>query len=399
VDTIRVLHVIGSSKFGGASAIILGLAEVAKREGWEVDILATDPVFQEKVRGAGIGLVALNGINREIRPLADLRGLWRLWRFLRAKRYTIVHTHTSKGGFLGRLAAKLAGVPVVVHTAHGFAIHEASPVMEKIAYVALERLASSWCDEIVCVSEFHRDWGSQLGLARDRKLVAIPNGIQRQRCLPALPPAQVRESLGIAPETFAILCPSRLAPQKGIEDLLHAVLRFKGLLEGRFHVYLAGEGPAQEEYKALSAQLGLSDLVTFLGFRDDIPNLLAAADLVVLPSIREGLSISLLEAMAASKPIVATSIGSNREVQSALLVEPGNRDELASAIVRMYQDRNLAAQLGQNAGLRFRQHYTEETMLQDYRRLYLRLLSSKRALPAAAPPAREWQSTEERKAS
>lgn len=397
MDTIRVLHVIGSSKFGGAAAIILGLAHVAKREGWEVDILATDPVFQEKVREAGFGLVTLNGINRAIRPLADLRGLWRLWRFLRAKRYTIVHTHTSKGGFLGRLAAKLAAVPVVIHTAHGFAIHEASPVTEKIAYVALERLASCWCDEIVCVSEFHRDWGSQLGLARDRKLVAVPNGIQR--CLPTLAPAQVRESLGMAPETFAILCPSRLAPQKGIEDLLHAVLRFKGLLGGRFHVYLAGEGPAQEEYKALSAQLGLNDLVTFLGFRDDIPNLLAAADLVVLPSIREGLSISLLEAMAASKTIIATSIGSNREVRSALLVQPGNREELASAIVRVYQDRNLAAQLAQNAGLRFRQHYTEETMLQDYRRLYLRLLSAKKALPMAAEPIPEWQTTEERKAS
>jgi glycosyltransferase involved in cell wall biosynthesis len=360
---------------------------MARQEGWAVDIVTTDPVFQDAVARAGLGVVALGGIERAIRPWTDLQGLWRLWRLLRARRYCIVHTHTSKGGFLGRLAATLAGVPVVIHTAHGFAIHEASPFWEKYAYVALERLASCWCDAIVCVSRFHRDWGARIGLAPARKLRAVPNGIPPERVAPSLSVSEARVSLGIAGGICAILCPSRLAPQKGIEDLLRAAAILDPEFAKRVHFYFAGEGPAEDQYKRLAAELGLDGLVTFLGFRTDVPDLLAAADLVVLPSIREGLSISLLEAMAAGKPIIATSIGSNREAGAALLVPPQDPARLAEAIQSVIEHPALAAQLGRQAGVKFRDSYTEQTMIQDYRRIYMQLLSEKGVLAPSASAA------------
>ncbi len=159
---LRLLHVIGNSRFGGAGRIILRLGQVAKAEGWQVDVLTTDPVFQRAVRQHGLGVVNLNVIRREIRPLWDLAGLVRLSAFLRHEHYGIVHTHTSKGGFVGRLAARLAGVPVIVHTTHGFAFHERSPRSAHIFYSTLERIASRWCDRIVSVSEFHRRWTLEL---------------------------------------------------------------------------------------------------------------------------------------------------------------------------------------------------------------------------------------------
>ena len=372
---IRVLHVVGSSKFGGASSIILALAEMARREGWTVDILATDPEFQRETLAAGFGVVPFRGIERAVRPCRDLGAVWRLWRYLRAHPYTVVHTHTSKGGFIGRLAATLAGVPVVIHTAHGFAIHEESPFWEKAAYVALERLASSWCDAVVACSEFHGKWGAELGMAPRRKLRAVPNGISRP--MPTFPREQVRRSLGIGEDEFAVFCPSRIAASKGIDDLLRAAAILKPRMNGRFHVYIAGEGPVEETCKRLAAGLDVNDVVTFLGFRTDVPNLLEAADAVALPSFREGLSISLLEAMSASKPIVAVDIGSNREVGGSILVPAKNPAALANAIEFLFHDRDASDRLAANAGRRFREHYTEDAMIRNYRRVYVELLAAK----------------------
>src|SRR5689334_2312381 len=141
LDHVRILHVVGDSSFGGAAKIILRLAEVMKAEGCQVDILTTSPAFQQAAEQNGIGVVGLDVIRREIRPVWDLAGLIGLYRFLRRERYQIVHTHTSKAGFVGRLAAWLAAVPVILHTTHGFAFHERSPLARRTFYSALERIA------------------------------------------------------------------------------------------------------------------------------------------------------------------------------------------------------------------------------------------------------------------
>jgi glycosyltransferase involved in cell wall biosynthesis len=376
---VRLLHITGASRFGGVASIILGLGRVAQAEGWQFDVLTTDPVFQQAVHRHGFGLVNLDVVRREIRPLWDLQGLVRLSKFLQKEPYDIVHTHTSKGGFVGRLAARLAGVPVIVHTAHGFAFHEGSSASARFVYSALERMASRWCDRIVSVSEFHRNWAIELGVASPCKIVAIPNGVAEAARNQNVEVAALRSQLGVRPGDLAILSITRLAPTKGLEYLIQAVAMLP-IVGERMKVIIAGDGPARERLERQAKRLGVTDHLRFLGFRQDVGDLLAACDLVVLPSQREGLSISLLEAMAAGKPIIATTLGSQQEVAShgemAWLVRPGDPASLKEAILRLSGDRPLMARLGANARAVYESFYTEDRMLQSYKQLYFDLLAA-----------------------
>jgi glycosyltransferase involved in cell wall biosynthesis len=376
---MKLIHVIGDSRFGGAGRIILRLGQVAQAEGWQVDILTTDITLQRAVKQHGLGLITLDVIRRKIRPLWDLTGLIRLSDFLRREHYGIVHTHTSKGGFVGRLAARLAGVPVIVHTAHGFAFHERTRPGVRLFYSTLERIASRWCDRIVSVSEFHRQWALELGICHPPKILAIPNGIAALAS-PEVVPADLRGELGVSEDELLILSMARLAPDKGLEYLIEAAALLLRS-EKQFRIVIAGDGEVRVRLEELAFNLGVSDRVSLLGFREDVSDLLAACDLVVLPSLREGLSIALLEAMAAGKPIVATSIGSHRELASqaeiAQLVPPADAPALCEAILRLTQNPARMARLGAKAQVLFESQYTEQRMLNTYRQLYFDLLQEK----------------------
>ncbi len=394
---MRVLHIVGGSSFGGGSFVIVQLAELARQLGWRVDVLCTDHRFQQELRKAGAGIVELDVIWRDIRPIRDFLGMWRLFRFLKRNPYDLVHTHTSKAGFVGRLAAWLAGTPAICHTVHGFAFHEASPRAQVRFYAILERLAARWCHRIFTVSEFHRQWALRLGIGDERKLAAAPNGIPLERVRAESPRDQVRRSLGAEPDDVVLLTIGRLAPQKGVEDLLEAMPLVVGGLHGRrAHLWLPGDGPLRGRLEQLARNLVISDHVRFPGFRADVGSLLAASDIVVLPSLREGLSIALLEAMAVGRPIVATAIGSNREVtgegEAALLVPPGEARTLARAITRLIASPALASRLAGRAREIYLARYTEQAMKKSYEIQYRALAED----ASARCPPRPWQAAAKR---
>ncbi len=388
MNKIRVIHLVGDSRYGGGAQIILPVALQAKCEGWQVDVMATDRVMQQAIRSAGVGIVDLDVIRRKIRISWDFVGLIRLARFFRRHPYTVVHTHTSKAGFVGRLAAKLAGVPVIIHTVHGFAFHESSSKTARIIYSAMERIAAHWCDAIVCVSQFHRTWALKLKIGTPSKVIAIPNGLAPERATITKQRAEMRRELGLADGELAIFSAGRLARQKGFEYLIRATAELERRLDRPFRVVIAGEGELLDSLQRLCRNLRLDRRVTFLGFRNDLGNLLSAADLVVLPSLWEGLSIALLEAMAAGKPIITTRIGSNLEVvrdeETALLVKPANVQELVAGILRCSADEEFARKLGLNALLAFRSDYTQERMLLQYLHLYRQTMESKRVAESLA---------------
>lgn len=375
----KILHVVGDSKFGGGGVLITRLAQCAMQHGYDVAVLATNERMKMVLAQAGVKVADCDCIWRPIRLFRDLAGLLKLRRYLRFNRFDVVHTHTSKAGFVGRVAARWADVPVVIHTVHGFAFHEGSSRLTLSTYALLERFAARYCDALVTVSKYHCAWSERLGIGNESTRMAIPNGIDPLRISAVRSRDAIRSELGMERNVTMCLTTGRLAKQKGIDVLLRAVPFIRD--EPGIRWFLAGEGEERSKLECLAQELGVSEKVIFLGFRTDLGDLLAAADIVVLPTMREGLSISLLEAMAAGKAIITTDIGSNMEVtcggRVARIVGAGSVDELAEAIATLASDRKLREEMGIKASAEFHRNYREEVMLGRYMALYARLLDEK----------------------
>lgn len=373
---MRICHVVGDSQYGGGSRIVLALLEAAVEAGHEVWVVATNERFQQEIAAAGGHPVALDCVRRRINPIWDLRGWWRLFRHFRHARYDLVHTHTSKGGMVGRTAAWLARVPSIVHTVHGFAFHEESRPAVVGLIALIEKCGAVFCDRLVTVSRFHRRWALELGIAPAPKVEAIPNGIT-----PLTPPSgfdrdAFRAALGLGPKDLMLLGLGRLAPQKGFGDLLDATVPVAAARPD-CRVLIAGTGPLADELAAQRAALGLGDQVSLLGFRSDITELYLAADIVVQPSLWEGLSISLLEALSLGRPVVTTTINSNLEVltgkDAAVLVPPKDPQALAAAVLTLADEPQRRLELGARARSLFLAGYTPRNMTEAYLALYRQL--------------------------
>jgi len=371
---VKICHVIGDSQFGGGSKIITRLAAFASNEGWDVSVLTTNPTFVGILTEAGIKVIDLDCIWRDINPFRDLHGLKKLTDFFLANHFDLVHTHTSKAGFVGRRAAYKAGVKAIVHTVHGFSFHEHSGRVPLLIYSNLEKVAAGWCDRIVTVSDFHKCWALELGIGSPGKILSIPNGIPDVAGSPDLDRDGLRQGLKLAPEEFVVISAGRLAHQKGLEDLINAAAILRDQGEFTFRILLPGEGPLKALLVDKIRMLNLGNKVELLGFRSDISDLLAASDCVALASIREGLSIALLEAMSAAKPIVATDISSNLEASSngaaAQIIPCSDPRALAGAISRFAREPRLGEEFSKRAREVYLERYTAERMLVSYMDLY-----------------------------
>lgn len=380
----KTLQICGNSSYGGAGPLVLKWCEYLLARGWQVDVLATDAFFvQQLERLPGLRVIEDIYVPRDIVPARDARAFIQMVALLRRERYSVVHTYTATPSFLGRLAARLTGVPVILHHQAGWTVTEFSSPRERILYTPLEYLAVMASSRSICVSHAVAEQGRQLHIAPPHKLVTVCNGIDPGPFIAATQNGcrdAVRHELGIPCDHVVIGNTSRLAPQKDNQALIHAMVFLRSLLEDvPFTLLLAGEGPDRPALENLVGSLGLSEQVRLLGFRTDIPAFLASVDIFASPSLWEGLSISLLEAMAAARPIVSTSIPPNAELiqheVTGLLVPPRSPRGLAKAIARLARDGELARRCAATARRRVLEDYTVDRMCQETWDLYLGLSS------------------------
>lgn len=383
----KSLQITGSHGYGGGAYLLLRWCGYLLSKGWQVDVLSTNPVvIAELQKTRGLRVIDSIHIPRDIALARDIYALGQLICLIGRERYDVVHTYNATSGFLGRVAARLVGVPVILHHQAGWTVTEFSGLLERMLYTSLEYVATLASSKGICVSHAVAQQARHLHTAPQSKLVTICNGIEPQPFIAATrndARKALRRELSIAADDLLIGNTGRLSPQKDNGILIRAMVPLRSLIaDTRFTLLMAGDGPDREKLEDLVHSLGLGEQVRFLGFRKDIPTFLAGLEIFVSPSPREGLSISLLEAMAAAKPIVTTSIPPNAELieheVTGLLVPPRSPEQIAQAIVRFVREPDLAQRCAAAARQRVLEHYTIGRMFQETWDLYISLLREKR---------------------
>jgi glycosyltransferase involved in cell wall biosynthesis len=334
------------------------------------------------VQGQGMKVIPFKNLVQPLHPVKDVLTLIDLTKFLKKQRYHIVHTHNSKAGFVGRLAAKLAGVPVIVHTVHGFAFHDREPAWRQMLYRNLERLASHWCDRIIFISQPLIEWALRERIVDGQKVLKIYSGIELTKFHPVAEDEKknLRRKWGIREESAVIGIVSKLWDGKGHEILIRA---FKELKEEINNAVLAivGEGYLHGKLVNLVQRLGLGDAVIFTGFQKDVSEIIATFDVAVLPSLFEGMGRVLLEAMAMEKPVVASRVGGIPDLVqdgvNGILVAPGSVQELRSSLVKTLRSPVMAREMGKQGRKRINAEFSADTMVRSIERAYHELLQKK----------------------
>jgi glycosyltransferase involved in cell wall biosynthesis len=324
------------------------------------------------------------GLNPRISPLRDLRALVQLVYIILKFRPDIIHTHTAKAGTLGRLAAAadLRRSPVVVHTYHGHVLRGYfGPVLNAI-FRTVERVLAHRSTCLIGVSAATVEELVKLRIAPARKFRSMPIGLDLDRFLAIDRPDgdAFRAEIGVDPTEILAIFTGRLVPIKRVELLLEAVAiaRASG---ARLRVAIVGDGELRDALEQRTSQLGLAEAVCFLGFRSDLPAIIAASDLAVLSSESEGTPVALIEAAAGGRPAVATSVGGVSEIvtpTTGLLVRPGDARAFAAALLQLSGDSQARARMGLAARELVRERFAADRLVRDIDALYQELLKRAR---------------------
>ncbi len=384
---MRVAHIITRLIIGGAQENTLFSVDDQHHLFGDEVCLMTGPglgpegSLVQRALDRGLDLKLLPELRRSLNPFQDWRSLRAIRRALADYRPEIVHTHSSKAGILGRLAAHQLGIPAV-HTIHGASFHFGQNPLLHHFYRWSERRAARWCDHFISVCNAMTEQYVSAGIAPREKFTTVYSGMDVDTFLtPLRTPAEVRASLGIAPTDIVFGKVARLFHLKGHEYLIEAAAAVVSKVSNvRF--LLVGDGILKERFQRRIAELGLTDHFRFAGLvpPDAVPDYIHAMDAVVHTSDWEGLARVLPQGLIAGKPVITFAIDGAPEVclheETGLLVEHRNIAALSEAMLRLALDEFLRRRLGENGKSRFSQQFRHEFMTSRIREVYQRVLES-----------------------
>lgn len=377
MSRLRVCHVITQLELGGAQQNTLYTVAHLDREFFEASLLAgPGGILDDEARAIpDLLFETVPDLQRLVRPWQDVKALSQLVVCLRGIRPHVVHTHSSKAGILGRVAAALAGVPIVVHSVHGWGFTpNQSPAM-RFAFEQAERTVSSLTQRFIAVSRANAELGAQVGVAPLESFEIIHSGVHLDAFERARDNGKLRAELGLGAGDLLVGMVACLKPQKEPADFVRLAERVLREEPGVTFV-LAGDGELRSEVERLVREAGLGERFRLLGWRRDVPEIVGDLDVLVLTSLHEGLPRVVPEAMAAGKPVVATAVDGTPEAVSAgesgFLRAPHDVEGMADDLLRLLRDAGLRRAMGQAGRARTRPWDIGE-MVREQERLYLEL--------------------------
>lgn len=388
---IRVLHIITRLILGGAQENTL-LTVIGQQcsDRYSVVLLSgidegPEGTLHQEAQEHGVNLVLTPWLVRPIHPLMDLVALFVLYRFIKRGRFDIVHTHSSKAGLIGRIAARMAGVPVIIHTLHSLVFHEYQSRLKNWLYIRLKKLCAPMTDYYISVCDATTRGALQAGIGSPNRYVTIYSGIDLSPFIEVsrqLTPEQAKIRLGIDPTQSVVGKVARLYYQKGHELFLQSAARVAAAYP---HVVflLVGHGVLRQSLEQQARDLGIIDRVVFAGRvkPSEVPLYMRAMDVVVHTSVREGVARVIPQAYAVETPVVALNLDGAPEVikdgQTGFLVEPGSDIVVAEAVVKLLQSSELRREMGRRGRALVLARFPVEVMVNRIDDLYTEVLRRK----------------------
>jgi len=350
----RVLHVITRLEPGGAQRNTLYTVEHLDRDRFDPALAwgPGDPLDEVAAAIPDLRREPVAELVRPVAPALDARALRRLVAVMRRLEPDVVHTHSSKAGVLGRIAARVAAVPVTVHSIHGYGFTPLQPAPVRVLFLVAERVMSRWTDHFIAVSERNLKTGLELGLFPPGRASLIRSGIELGRFRSAGGAAEARRRLGLPDRAPLVVQIGNFKPQKAPLDFVRLAARVASELPETWFV-MVGDGELRAAAEELAEDLDIADRMVFCGWWDDVPGLLAAARVSVLTSRHEGLPRAAVESLAAGVPVVATAVDGTPEVvrhrHNGFLADAGDVDGLARRVVALIRDDELHRRLADAA--------------------------------------------------
>jgi len=391
----KIIHLITRLDKGGSAENTLLTALGINKKKYEV-ILVKGPTYESRMSKEehasviadlkeaqlkGVKIVNIPFLLRRINPVYDLLALFSLYILLIKERPTIVHTHTSKAGLLGTLAAKMAGIPILIHTPHGHVLWGYFGPLKTKIFIFLERLTSRITGKIVALTNREKEDYLMFRIANEDRFVVIFSGVKLNKFKESLfgEKQNFKKELGIPENSSIVGTVGRLVPVKGPESLIKAAKYIISKYPDTFFIF-TGDGYLRQDLENKAFKMGTKENIIFLGWRDDAAKIISAYDVFVLPSLNEGMGRVLVEAMALGKPIVASNIGGIPDLvihgKNGFLVPPKNPKELAKYIQILLEDEKKREKMG-FAGKEMSLNFSAENMVEKIAELYEELLIQK----------------------
>jgi len=367
---------------------LLNCLKSLKQDGYEVSAVCSPGKWVEDIRKEGIKIKTIKITRKIFTPISDLIALVKLFLYFKKEKPDIVHAQTPKAGFLGRIAARLAGVPIVIYTNLGFYFHENSSLIQRAFFIFMEKIAAKFSDLIFSINKEDIETAIKEKICNPELIVYSGDGINIGRFNPSkFSPEQIiqkRKSFGLDAQNKVVGIVARLVIEKGYLDLFHAFkILSESFSEARLMV-IGIEEPEKKDFFDLeffAKKYGLEKKILFLGERTDVDELYSLMDVFVLPSHREGLGRVVLEASLLEKPVVATNIRGCRESvndsQTGILVPVKNSKKLAEALIYLFNNPEEAKKMGKAGRIKAMKEFDEQLVFDRIKKEYKRLIKEK----------------------